>query len=121
MPTCDTPIFLVYLGRFAEADPYIQRAEDLDPFGSQTLVRIGQLRYLEHRFPEGLDMMAKAASVAPAMVAPRFMSGIMLGASGRVDDAIKDLKKIEDRYPQGRQCTRRSRWPRVGVARRPCS
>jgi serine/threonine-protein kinase len=94
--------FLIFHGRLAEADTYLQRAQDLDPFGSATLNNLGLARFFQGRYSEALEVEQKVLSVAPNMIAPQLISGAMHVMQGHPDVALADFEKLEQRFPQAR-------------------
>lgn len=92
--------FLLFHGHFADAEPYLQRAQDQDPFGSATLTNVGQVRFLQGRYAEALEVEQKVLSVAPNMIAPQLMSGAMHVLQGHADVALAEFQKLKQRFPQ---------------------
>jgi len=92
--------FLIFHGRFAESDTYLQRAQDLDPFGSATLINIALARAFQGRYTAVLDVLQKLLAVAPNMVAPQLVMGTVHIMQGHPDMAIAEFQRLEPRYPQ---------------------
>lgn len=55
-------LLLTYRGRFAEADPHVARALELDPFSTATLNNSFLVRNMEARFAEARDFMQRMAA-----------------------------------------------------------
>ena len=91
--------FLILRGRFAEADPYLRRAQDLDPFGVGTLNNIVNARYLQGRVDEQRDLVHKLASIAPGMVAAQLREASSYVAEGHPERAWPLFEKLRERAP----------------------
>jgi len=92
--------FLLFHGRLEEADPYLRRAQDLDPFGSATLNNIALARAFQGRYTAALDVLQKLLMAAPNMVAPQLVMGSVHILQGHPDVALADFEKLEQRFPQ---------------------
>ena len=91
--------YLIFRGRFAEADPYLRRAQDLDPFGVATLNNISSARYLEGRPAEHYDLARKLAVISPDMLAAQLGNAAADAAEGRTDEAWSKFQKLKERAP----------------------
>ncbi len=91
--------FLTFHGRFKEADAYMERAQDVDPFGSATLYNIAALRFYEGRFGAASDTSRKVLSVAPGMIGPRLVMGLSTIMDGHPDVALASFQTVEAQFP----------------------
>lgn len=91
--------YLVFRGRFAEADPYLRRAQDLDPFGVATLNNISNARYLQGRQAEHYDLVRKLMLISPDMLAAQLGSAAADAAEGHLDEAWSKFQKLKERAP----------------------
>jgi TolB-like protein/Tfp pilus assembly protein PilF len=92
-------MYLIFRGRFAEADPYLRRAQDLDPFGVATLNNIANARYMEGRLTERYDIARKLMLISPDMLAAQLGSAAADAAEGHTDEAWSKFQKLKERAP----------------------
>jgi len=91
--------FLVFHGRFAEAEEHLRRAQDLDPFGTRTLHDVALMINLEGRFAEAREIWLRAANLAPAMLAPKIMVQFTWIEEGRPELALPEVWKLKQQFP----------------------
>ncbi len=92
-------IYLIFRGRFAEADPYLRRAQDLDPFGVATLNKIAHARYLAGGLYARHDIARKLLLISPDMLAAQLGSAAADAAEGHTDEAWSRFQKLKERAP----------------------
>ena len=90
---------LIIRGRSAEAEPHIERALDLDPFGVGTLANVVSARYLEGRVEQRREIARKLQMVAPQMVSAQLMNLAIYVEEGHPEQAWPEFKKLEQRFP----------------------
>jgi tetratricopeptide (TPR) repeat protein len=91
--------FLVFRGRFAEADAHLQRCEDLDPFSTATMLNLANTRNLEGRFAEARERAQKLSAAYPKILAARQLIGLTYVEEGRPDLALADLEALKQNFP----------------------
>jgi tetratricopeptide (TPR) repeat protein len=94
-------LFLIYRGRFAEADQHIRRMADLDPFSTTTMNNVGLAKYLEGRFAEAREVAQRMAAQAPKMISPPQMIGMTYVAEGHPELALPIFRQLKQRFPPG--------------------
>ncbi len=57
--------FLIFHGRFAEADPHLRRAQELEPFDTATMLSLSQAWYLEGRFAQVREISQRVLAMHP--------------------------------------------------------
>ena len=107
--------FLILRGRPNEADKYLQRAQDLDPFGVATLNNIASARYWQGRTAELRDVGQKLLLVAPGMVAAQLRNAASHVDDGHPELAWPEFQKIEQRFPAAAMS---EAWARARVGQR---
>jgi TolB-like protein len=108
--------YLIFRGRFAEADPYLRRAQDLDPFGVATLNNIANARYLEGRPAEHYDIVRKLMLISPDLLAAQLGSAAADATEGHTEEAWSKFQKLKDRAPAAANVA--EAWARSGLGQR---
>jgi tetratricopeptide (TPR) repeat protein len=108
--------YLIFRGRFAEADPYLRGAQDLDPFGVSTLSNIANARYWEGRLAERYDIARKLILISPDMLAAQLGIAAADAAAGRTDEAWSKFQKLKGRAPAAANVA--EAWVRSGLGQR---
>jgi TolB-like protein len=89
----ETYAFLrLYQGRFAEADQYMQRSQDRDPFSVASLTNFAAIRTLEGRTMEARQIALTIAEKSPKMLAVRMGLADLDIADGKTDAALQEIK-----------------------------
>ncbi len=91
--------FLLFHGRFAEADRYFARTVELDPFSVQTKSNLALARQLEGRFREAREISERAAVDPPKMLWTQQMIAISDIHEGRPELALQVLSPLKQRWP----------------------
>lgn len=92
--------FLIFRGRFAEADQHLRRMRDLDPFSTATMNNLVVTRNLEGRFAEARENAQRMAAQYPKMFAPQLMIGMGYIAEGNPNLALPIFEQLKQRFPQ---------------------
>lgn len=92
--------FLIFHGRFAEAERHLRRMMDLDPFSSATMNSLALARNLEGRFGEAREIWQRVAAQFPKMLSPQEMICLTYVESGSPDLALPLARQLEKSFPQ---------------------
>jgi tetratricopeptide (TPR) repeat protein len=92
--------FLIFRGRFAEADQRLRRMLDLDPFETASLTNLAVARNLEGRFAEARAIAQQLATQYPAQIAPQQLIGATYVEEGRPELALPVFRQLAKRFPQ---------------------
>ncbi len=105
-PSADTfyAYYLTFHGRFAEANTYLQRAQDLDPFGSTTLNNIAGIWFMQGRYAEAADLSKKMLVQAPSMLPPQVLIGFAFIGQGHPEQAVPYFQQMKGRYSPAELC-----------------
>jgi tetratricopeptide (TPR) repeat protein len=93
---------LVFRGRFAEAEPHIQRMLELDPFDTTVKSNLAVCRYLEGRFAEARAVSERIIADYPGTILPREIIGGAYIQEGHPELATPVIQQMEQRVPQFR-------------------
>jgi TolB-like protein/Flp pilus assembly protein TadD len=96
--------FLLYQGRFAEADKRFTRMLDLDPFSTASQSNLALARILEGRFAQAREISQRAALEHPNMIWTDQLIGLTYIEEGRPEVAMPIFKQLEQRYPPAKVC-----------------
>jgi len=100
----DYGFFLLYQGRFAEADKRFARMQDLDPFSTATQSNLALARILEGRFAEAREIAQRAALEHPKMIWTDQLIGLTYIEEGRPELAIPIFRQLEQSFPPAKVC-----------------
>jgi serine/threonine-protein kinase len=92
--------FLIFRGRFAEADQHIRSMLDLDPYSTATLNNLAVDRNLEGRFAEAREIMQRLAAQYPNMIQPQQLIGATYVEEGHPELALPVFRQLRARFPQ---------------------
>jgi len=91
--------FLLFHGRFNEADKYLARTVEIDPFSVQTKSNLALSRSVEGRFREAREIYQKAAAENPKTLWARLgIAGSYIG-EGHPDLALPILSQLKTEWP----------------------
>ena len=93
-------LFLVYHGRFGDAEPHIQRLLEIDPFSTATLNNLSLVRNLEGRFAASREAAQRMGEQSPRSLPPQLMAGITYVEEGHPDLGMGVFRAMEPRFPQ---------------------
>ena len=91
--------FLLYHGRFADADRHLSQMAELDPFSVQTQSNLALARNLEGRFAEVRDISQRAAAEHPKMLWTRQLIGLSYVQEGRPEMALPIFRELKQHFP----------------------
>lgn len=91
--------FLLFHGRFAEADVHLRRYQDLDPFSTATMMNVANARNLEGRFAEAREISQKVAAAYPSLLMAKQLIGLTYIEEGHPDLALADLEPLKNNIP----------------------
>ena len=91
--------YLVFQGRFSEAERHIARALELDPSSASTRMSVAQMDYLEGHFAQSLEIAQSVANQHPKMLAPQQFIGGNLVAEGHFEQALAIFRPLEKTFP----------------------
>jgi TolB-like protein/Tfp pilus assembly protein PilF len=94
--------FLLFRGRFAEADVHFSRLADLDPFSTSTQTNLALARQMEGRFAEAREISQKEAVEHPNMLWPQEFIGFTYVEEGHPELALPVYRQLEQRHPAAR-------------------
>jgi TolB-like protein/tetratricopeptide (TPR) repeat protein len=92
-------LLLTFRGRFAEADRHAARSLDLSPLGTATLMNFAQVRHLEGRLGQALEVFQRLGGQFPRMVAPRQMMAQISIEEGRPELALPIVQQLKAQFP----------------------
>ncbi len=100
----DYAFFLLYHGRFAEADRHLSRMLELDPFSTATQSNLALARNMEGRFAEAREISQKAAVEHPKMLWTQELIGLTYVEEGHPELALPVFRELEQRFPAAQVC-----------------
>jgi len=100
----DYGFFLLYQGRFAEADKRFAHMLDLDPFSTATQSNLALARNFEGRFAETREIAQRAAIEHPKMIWTDQLIGLTYVEEGRPELALPIFRRLEQRFPPAKIC-----------------
>jgi TolB-like protein/Tfp pilus assembly protein PilF len=100
----DYGFFLLFHGRFAEADLHFSRMAELDPYSTATQSNLALARSLEGRFVETREIAQKAAAENPRMLWTQQLIGLTYVEEGRPELALPIFQKLKQRFPPAQVC-----------------
>ncbi len=98
-PESTYAFFLLFRGRFAEADEHIRRYQDLDPFSTATQLNVANMRNMEGRFSEARELAKSLVAANPRLLGGRQLIGLTYIEEGRPDLALTDLEQLKQNVP----------------------
>ncbi|MBV8896342.1 MAG: protein kinase [Acidobacteriaceae bacterium] len=96
---CSLSALLVHRARFAEAEPHIERALRLDPYGANTLNSLAAVFYWMGRRDRASEMARRYHEVAPNAIQAQALYLTALVVDGHADEAWPQFKKLRERAP----------------------
>lgn len=96
---CWLSALLVHRGRFTEAEPHIERALHLDPYGANTLNSLAAIFYWMGRRDRASEMAKRYHEVAPNAFQAQGLYLQALVVEGRAEEAWQGFKKLRERSP----------------------
>jgi adenylate cyclase len=100
----DYAFFLLFHGRFGEADLHFSRMAELDPYSIATESNLALARILEGRFVEAREIAQKAAAENPRMLWTQQLIGLTYVEEGRPELALPIFQKLKERFPPAQVC-----------------
>jgi serine/threonine-protein kinase len=91
--------FLLFHGRFAEADKHLARTVEIDPFSVQTKSNLALARQVEGRFREAREICQKAADENPKMLWAMLGIATNYISEGRPDLGLPVLSQLKTHWP----------------------
>ena len=92
---------LIFRGRFADADPHIQRMVDLDPFSTVTMTNLAVARLQEGRFAQAREVAQQIGTQFPKILAAQQIIGGTYIFEGRPKLALPIFRELKQRFPPG--------------------
>jgi serine/threonine-protein kinase len=92
-------MFLLFHGRFPEADLHLQRYQDLDPFSTATMMNVATARNLEGRFAQAREISQKVAAAYPSILMAKQLIGLTYIEEGHPELALADLEPMKGNIP----------------------
>jgi serine/threonine-protein kinase len=92
--------FLIFRGRFAEADRHLQKMRDLDPVSTASMNNLGLSRNLEGRFAQAREICQQVAAEHPGIISMPQMIGLTYVEEGRPELALPIFQGLKTRFPQ---------------------
>jgi len=89
-------IYLVEVGRFADAVAEIRRAEALDPLSLIISSDEGWILYNARRYDEAIDHLRKTLELDPAFASAHWTLGLAYSGKGMSEKAIGEFQKAVD-------------------------
>jgi len=93
--------FLIFHGRFSEADSHLRRMLDLDPFSSASMTALSLARNLEGRFAEAREAGERARAQFPNTLSPQIMVCLTYIEEGSAAAALPLIRHLEAKFPEG--------------------
>lgn len=90
---------LVILGRFAEGDVHLRRAQDLDPLGTRQCLGLAMASFWEGRFAKAREEAGKVLARSPNVLEADLFVSLMHVYEGRPNLAFSGFQKLERRFP----------------------
>lgn len=91
--------FLVFRHRFAEADEYLNRVQEKEPFDTLNMFALDQDRYLEGRFAECREIDRRLLALHPTLTEARAAIAGSYIFEGKPELALTELKKVDKSFP----------------------
>jgi TolB-like protein len=91
--------FLICHGRFSEADRYLSRAVELDPYSTNTQNNLVQSRFLEGRLSEAREISQRMVETNPKVIWGPLMIGLMHVSEGHPDLALPVFRQLKEGFP----------------------
>lgn len=95
----DYAFFLIFHGRFAEADRHLAQMVELNPFATTTQSNLALARNLEGRFAEAREIAREAAAQNPQMLWTQQIIGWSYVEEGRSDLALPVFRQLKQHFP----------------------
>jgi len=95
-------MFLIFRGRFAEADEHIRRYQELDPFSTSTMLNMATIENLEGHFAEARETARRVIATYPKIVQAQQLIGFTYIEEGRPSLALADLEPMRNNIPFAR-------------------
>jgi tetratricopeptide (TPR) repeat protein len=92
--------FLIFRGRFEEADEQMRRMQDLDSYSTVSRMNLATARFLEGRFAQEREIAQQVAAESPKMLAPQQAIGGSYIAEGHPELALPILRQLKQRFPE---------------------
>jgi tetratricopeptide (TPR) repeat protein len=80
-------VFLTALGRFDEAWPHLQRAQQIDPFSYLQKVACAKFLYLSRRYEEAIELFSEPLRFGPLPLEVQLYLALIHVQLGQLDDA----------------------------------
>ena len=93
-------VMLAYQRRFAESEPHVILAQELDPLGMAQTMNSALLRVQEGRMAEGRRYFEAMVLQNPGAVAPQFGVATAKMSAGEYEQALREYRELETRFPQ---------------------
>jgi tetratricopeptide (TPR) repeat protein len=87
-------MLLTLLGRFDEAWPYLQRAQQIDPFSYLQKVACAKFFYLSRRYQEAIELFSEPLRFGPLPIEVRFYQALIYAHLGQFDEARRLARLI---------------------------
>ena len=100
----DYAFFLLFHGRFAEADLHFSRMAELDPFSTATQSNLALARNLEGRFVQAREISQRAAAENPRMLWTQQLIGLTYVEEGHPELALPIFRQLKQRFPPAQVC-----------------
>jgi tetratricopeptide (TPR) repeat protein len=91
--------YLSAMGRHDEAIKEVERAKEIDPFSVMIISGSAMIRYHARQYDRAISECLKALEMDPYNGYARGYLGLSYEQEGRYEDAIKELEKLADAYP----------------------
>ncbi len=91
--------FLIVHRRFADAEPHLIRAQDLEPFDTSTMLYMAQDRYLESRFAEAREIAQRLLALHPMLLAAQIEVAASPIWEGKPELALARFERIQKPFP----------------------
>jgi tetratricopeptide (TPR) repeat protein len=86
-------LYLLCLGRFAEAMAEIKRAQEFDPVSIVISSQMGQVFYLAHQYDQAIEQYKKTLEMDPNFTQAQREVGLAYEQKGMYQEALKELQK----------------------------
>ena len=91
------------LGRDADGEQYLKEALTHDASNAAVHHALGLLKVRQKRLPEALDLLQKAAALAPNQPRYAYVHGVALHSTGKVKEGLAVLEQAHQRFPGERE------------------
>lgn len=92
-------MFLIFRGRFSEAEEHIRRYQELDPFSTSTMLNMANIENLEGHFAEARETAKKVVAAYPKIVQAQQLIGFTYIEEGKPSLALADLESMRKNIP----------------------